>query len=215
MSDNWNPPPGRNPDEPEPEGDQPAGPPAKGPAREGGQSPLWWTESTEKQKEYLQPAPPGDQPPLVGPPGQRPNHLTWNLPPYSQPGSTPPGPPLPGPRPAALRRAVLRLPVLRPVALRPVALRLAGRRLVRAGGGVLGMRGRRRAGVDRSSPVRRRLVLVTAAAGRPRPLRPRVASTVWDSQYSNLRPGSTRRSRSHSRPAPAAGASPDVHQEGC
>ncbi|GAA3579964.1 neutral zinc metallopeptidase [Kribbella ginsengisoli] len=89
MSDNWTPPPGRNPNEPDPEGEQPTEP-AKGPARRDGQSPLWWTESTEKQKEYLQPAPPGEPTPLVGPPGSRQNNLTWNLPPYSQPGATPP-----------------------------------------------------------------------------------------------------------------------------
>ncbi|WP_085955604.1 neutral zinc metallopeptidase [Kribbella catacumbae] len=100
MSDNWTPPPGRNPDEPEREGDQPTDQPANGPARGDGQSPLWWTESTEKQKEYLQPAPPGEQPPLVGPPGQRPGNLTWNLPPYSQPGATPAGPPQAGRPPA-------------------------------------------------------------------------------------------------------------------
>lgn len=93
MSDNWTPPPGRNPNEPDPEGEQPTEP-AKGPARGDGQSPLWWTESTEKQKEYLQPAPPGEQTPLVGPPGQPgQRNLTWNLPPYSQPGATPPRPP--------------------------------------------------------------------------------------------------------------------------
>ncbi|WBQ04549.1 neutral zinc metallopeptidase [Kribbella sp. CA-293567] len=91
MSDNWTPPPGRNPNEPEPEGDEPTGRPDEGSARRDGQSPLWWTESAEKQKEYLQPAPPGEQTPLVGPPGQR--NLTWNLPPYSQPGATPPRPP--------------------------------------------------------------------------------------------------------------------------
>src|SRR4051812_48581759 len=97
MSDNWTPPPGRNPNEPDAEGEQPTEP-AKGPARRDGQSPLWWTESTEKQKEYLQPAPPGEQTPLVGPPGSRQNNLTWNLPPYSQPGATPPRRPTgPGP----------------------------------------------------------------------------------------------------------------------
>lgn len=94
MSDNWNPPPGRNPNEPEPEADQPTDEPAPGPARRGGQSPLWWTESTEKQKEYLQPAPPGEKTPLVPPPHQ-PN-LTWNLPPYSQP-TTPARPTQGGP----------------------------------------------------------------------------------------------------------------------
>lgn len=36
-----------------------------GSERGDAQSPLWWTESTEKQKEYLQPAPPGEQPPLI------------------------------------------------------------------------------------------------------------------------------------------------------
>jgi putative neutral zinc metallopeptidase len=105
MSDNWTPPPGRNPNEPDPEGEQPTEP-AKGPARRDGQSPLWWTESTEKQKEYLQPAPPGEQTPLVGPPGSRQNNLTWNLPPYSQPGATPPRRPAdPSPGQARARHA--------------------------------------------------------------------------------------------------------------
>jgi predicted metalloprotease len=53
MSDNWNPPPGREPAD----NDQPAGPPER-PAADG-QSPKWWTESTEPQREFLSDSRPG------------------------------------------------------------------------------------------------------------------------------------------------------------
>ena len=103
MSDNWTPPPGRNPHEPDSEGEQPTDRPAPESPPEDGQSPLWWTASTEKPQEYLQPGPPGDPtqvPPQQVPPHQapppsgrppaprRPGSLSWNLPPYGQPGTS-------------------------------------------------------------------------------------------------------------------------------
>jgi hypothetical protein len=70
MSDNWNPPPGRSPHEPEPEGDQPDDGPVSGPPRRDGQSPLWWTDSPPEQLEYLKPVEPGPDRPS-GPPHAR------------------------------------------------------------------------------------------------------------------------------------------------
>ncbi|TDD14161.1 hypothetical protein E1218_33490, partial [Kribbella turkmenica] len=50
MSDNWNPPPEREPAD----GDQAAGPPEQ-PARDG-QSPRWWSGSTDAKREFQDPS---------------------------------------------------------------------------------------------------------------------------------------------------------------
>lgn len=84
MSDNWNPPPGRDPSEPE--GEQPTG--EEGTSRRDGQSPRWWTESTDKQQEYLRPDPQHPVPPPA-PPGP----TQWYTPGLSDQPSSHPGAP--------------------------------------------------------------------------------------------------------------------------
>jgi predicted metalloprotease len=91
MSDNSNPPPGRTPHEPEPEGEEPAGGAAPGQPRQDGQSPLWWTKPAEAPQEYLRPGGPGPTQPWSSP-------SAGPYPPYQQSG---PQSPYPGQGPVA------------------------------------------------------------------------------------------------------------------
>ena len=123
MSDNWNPPPGREPAD----GDQPAGPPER-PAGDG-QSPTWWSEATDAKREFQDPNASQDERPAnnwfgEGWANRRPEDPdqdpTWQTRPEQS------RPPQPGPPSPVLANPVLTNPVL----TNPVLAKLVPPRLV-------------------------------------------------------------------------------------